>query len=315
MKKIKILFPYFGKFPSQFKFWWASALNNPDVSFIIVTDNHSVHSEANIQVVYMDFEDCKNRVQRCFDFPVAMPSPYKLCDLKPAYRLIFSDLLSDSDFWGWGDMDLIYGDIRSLVTEEVLAQYDMISGWGHLTLLRNDDYWNKFFMLQVDGFKDYRQIYQNPGNFGFDEYWHQGTADKAMHLHPDKVWNSMLFDDLRTPETHLNFKSGMRRMYENDHLIFEYKDKQMYRVYLVGENICKEPIMYMHFKRRLSILRPYTDNTEHYLIVPNKIIPYEELTWEKIYKWTEYGILRQWCYTMRCRLSRKIKKISLIFSK
>lgn len=309
MTTIKIIFPYFGKFPPQFKFWWASALNNPGVNFLIVTDNKTVKSEMNIEVVYMTFDECRERVQRCFDFSIALPSPYKLCDFRPAYPLIFNDLIGDADFYGWGDIDLIYGNIREIVTEEVLAQYDVISGWGHLTLLRNNDYWKHFFELQVDGFQDYKTVYQDSKNFGFDEYWHGGTADKAKYLHADKVWDTRPFDDLRVPESNFNFKSGIRAMYENDYLIFEYKDKYMYRVYLIGHSIVKEPIMYMHFKRRLKMLKPCTNNTEKYLIVPNKIIDWEEPTFDKILAWSKCGLLKQYIFTMQSKVIGKLKKL------
>lgn len=309
MTKIKIIIPYFGTFPPQFKFWWASALNNPNVGFLLVTDNKNVKTEANIQVVQMSFAECQVRVQKLFPFKVALASPYKLCDFKPCYSLIFSDLLDEVDFVGWGDLDLIYGDIRSFITEEVLAQYDMISGWGHLTLLRNNDYWRHFFELQVDGFQCYKEVYQSPKSFGFDEYWHGGLSDKAMSLHPNKVWDPRPFDDLRTPESNRNFCSSSQRLYKSDHLMFQYQDKQMWRIYLLGDKIYKEPTMYMHFKRRQKLLKVCTDNTENYLVIPNRIIDEEPLTLRKVYHWTHCGHLCQYGYTLKCKVVRKLKKI------
>lgn len=311
MTTIKIIFPYFGIFPPQFKFWLASALNNPDVEFIIITDNHSVASELNIRVVYMTFDECRKRVERAFPFRVVIPTPYKLCDYKPAYYLIFGDIINDCDFWGWGDVDLIYGRIRRFITEEVLARYDFISGWGHLTLVRNINYWHHFVEQNVDGYMYYRDVYQDVRNCGFDEYWHGGTADKAKYLHPDKVWDSMLFDDLRIPEIHINFKSGNRRMFENDRLIFEYADGEMWRIYLVGDKVCREPTMYMHFKRRLHLLKIVTDNTEHYLVVPNRIIPWEEPTWQKVYCWADCSLPHQYFINLRTRINRKLSKLWL----
>ena len=42
-------------------------------------------------------------------------SPYKLCDYKPVYGLIFDEDLQDYDFWGHCDVDLIFGDIRKFI--------------------------------------------------------------------------------------------------------------------------------------------------------------------------------------------------------
>jgi hypothetical protein len=234
----------------------------------------------------MSFEECCKRIQKVFDFEISIPTPYKLCDYKPSYFLIFNDLLKGCDFFGWGDLDLILGNIREFVTEEVLEKYDVISGWGHLTLLRNTEYWTTFFMKEVEGFKSYKDVYQDPRNFGFDEYWHKGIADKAKFLHPEKVWNPMLFDDLRTPECSIDFKAGNRRLFESLNLMYEYNNGRMYRIHLLGENMFKESTMYMHFKRRLNMLKVCTEPSNHYLIIPNKIIPYEEITLQKVYKWT-----------------------------
>ena len=309
MTTIKIIIPYFGKFPPQFKLWWNSALNNPDVSFLIITDNQEVKTEKNIEVVPMTFAECQERVKKLFSFEVALPSPYKLCDLRPCYMLIFNDLCSSDDFVGWGDVDLIYGNIRSFITDEVLDKYDVISGWGHLTLLRNNEYWSNFFKVKADGFQDYEEVMKDPKNFGFDEYWHGGLADKAKALHPEKVWDPMCFDDLHTPEQDLGFVSSNRRVYENSHLMFEYAKGQMWRIYTIGYDVKREPTMYMHFKRRQPMLQICTDNTEHYLIVPNRIIPYEEVTWRKVMQFTDYGLMQQWLYRWQCKVTRKLKKI------
>ena len=46
MKSIVLLFPYFGgAFPTQFKIWWASALENHTVDFLIFTDADIKRSE------------------------------------------------------------------------------------------------------------------------------------------------------------------------------------------------------------------------------------------------------------------------------
>ena len=123
MNKICIIFPYFGKLPPQFKFWWQSALKNPTIDFMIFTDNQSILSEENIYVQYLSFEECRLLVQKQFSFPINLNSPYKLCDYKPAYGSIFYEYIKDFDFWGFGDIDLIYGDIRLFYTNEILEKY------------------------------------------------------------------------------------------------------------------------------------------------------------------------------------------------
>ena len=49
---------------------------------------------------------------------------------------------SRAQFYGWCDTDLLFGDIRSVYTDEILARYDVLSTHadrisGHFALFRN----------------------------------------------------------------------------------------------------------------------------------------------------------------------------------
>ena len=45
MKRIRIVIPYFGILPPPFRFWWQSALANPTVDFLFVTDCGELQTE------------------------------------------------------------------------------------------------------------------------------------------------------------------------------------------------------------------------------------------------------------------------------
>ena len=60
------------------------------------------------------------------------------------------------DFWGYCDLDLIFGDIRKFVNEEVLNTYEKIYNRGHLTLFKNS--LNSFLLTSL--FNIF--IYDNP---------------------------------------------------------------------------------------------------------------------------------------------------------
>ena len=110
MKRIIVIFPHFGKLPPQYNMWRASALYNPSINFLFFTDCE-VEPEENIIVHKMSFDDFKNMVQEKFDFPIELDRPYKICDYRPAFAYILSDYVKGYDFWGWGDLDVVYGDI------------------------------------------------------------------------------------------------------------------------------------------------------------------------------------------------------------
>lgn len=96
--------------------------------------------------------------------------PYKLCDIKPAYGFIFSDIIKGYDFWGHGDIDVVYGDIRSFMTKEILQNYDIISSrhdyiTGTFCLFRNSKEMNTLFKKS----KDYKMVFSDNTHYCFDE--------------------------------------------------------------------------------------------------------------------------------------------------
>ena len=103
MKRIAFVVPYYGKLPDFFRTWAYTAgyLKNQNIDFFLVTDLLvPFELPSNIKVVEITFQELKQRIQTQFDFHISLETPYKLCDYKPAYGLLFSDLLRGYDFWG-----------------------------------------------------------------------------------------------------------------------------------------------------------------------------------------------------------------------
>jgi hypothetical protein len=93
-----------------------------------------------------------------------------MCDLKPAYGHLFPELIEGYDFWGFGDIDLIYGNLGRYFTDKILAKHEILTfrdDWisGALTILKNTEKINKLFMRS----KDYLNIFASPIDHAFDE--------------------------------------------------------------------------------------------------------------------------------------------------
>lgn len=103
-------------------------------------------------------------------FRVDVVAPRKLCDFKPAYGLIFKEYLGDCDYWGYGDLDLLIGDLDSHLGPPLRTGCDVLSLYrdflsGPLCIYRNtEDTLNLF--REVAG---YREILQSPFHFAVDE--------------------------------------------------------------------------------------------------------------------------------------------------
>lgn len=172
-KKIGLIYPFFGRLPWYFSYFIHSCKYNPAIHFIVITDNDCVFRlPPNVVFIKKTLAEVKQIADQALDCDVAVePQPFKFCDMRPAFGLIFHHWLKDFDFWGHGDTDVIFGDIQDFLTEnEMLESYDIISlrhdylsSW--FTLYRNCEKINTLFTQS----KDYKKVFTTPKYFNFDE--------------------------------------------------------------------------------------------------------------------------------------------------
>lgn len=171
-KKIILLIPYYGSWPEYIQIYNATCKNNPLLDICFITDLKPFHNPSeNIFFYSLSFPDLKKRIETVFNIDIARHTPYKLCDFRPAYSIIFSDLVRNYDFWGYGDIDLIYGNLTSFITEDVLKENDIIAFrpdhlHGPFTLYRNCDYINNLFRRS----ENFNDIFTDPEYRSFDEF-------------------------------------------------------------------------------------------------------------------------------------------------
>jgi hypothetical protein len=170
--KIVIMVCYYGSFPWYFKYFLHSCKFNPTVNFIIFTDlEYEQGLPKNVAFVKKSLNEIKILAADKLGYAVAIDTPYKLCDYKPVLGLLFSDYLQGYDFWGQSDIDVIYGDIRGFLTNDLLATYDFVSSrneWatGCFTLFRNNELMNNIFKRG----KDCQKVFADPEYRAFDEF-------------------------------------------------------------------------------------------------------------------------------------------------
>jgi len=269
MKRIIVLFPYFGTLPPQYSAWRASAIDNADIDFMFFTDC-DVEPAQNIIVHKMQFEDFCQMCQKPFDFPIVLDRPYKICDYRPAFAYILEDYIRGYDFWGWGDLDVVYGDIRHFITEDVLSNYKMISGWGHFTLYHNDEDTNTYFMKEIDGYQSFKNVFTVSNTCFFDEYEHKGFGDKWREQRTADCWLEWYFDIVSTPKRAYHLRSYNRGW---EPVLFEHVDMKFYIIKFEKGRIMRMESLYAHFQHRGFMKDKVTDYS-HFIVTPNAIIDY-----------------------------------------
>jgi len=169
---IAVIIPYFGKEPWYFNFFIHSCARNSSVRFFIIADEivNNGNIPNNVIIINQKFEEIKGLIAKKLGYSVALDSPHKLCDFKPAYGIIFDYLLQGFDFWAHCDIDIIFGNIRKFITAQILENYDIISVrsefiTGPFALYRNCNDVNTLFKKS----KSHQIVFQTSEYCGFDE--------------------------------------------------------------------------------------------------------------------------------------------------
>jgi len=171
MKTIAFVVPYFGPFPFWMNYFFAGCEKNPSIDFLIYSDNEKPENlPSNVYFRKMSFSQYKALVSDRLGINFTPDNPYKLCDIKPAYGFIHGADLESYEFWGFCDIDLVFGQIRDFVTDEILRNNDFFSAYdrrvsGHFFVCRNTDSCNRAFMKG----DSWRRVFEDKNNHCWDE--------------------------------------------------------------------------------------------------------------------------------------------------
>lgn len=274
MSRIAFIIPYFGHFNNYFGLFLKSCESNKNIcDWLIFTDDTTKYDyPENVKVNYFSWKDMKDLIEHKLGYGIERP--YKLCDYKPAYGLLFSEYLTGYEFWGYCDTDLIWGNIQKFITSELLNNYDKIFDLGHCTLYRNNDIINRLFLNPLNGRERYKEVFENKNNVSFDEEYKDSINNICLQ---EKIH---MFTDSFAANTYMK-TSNFRLTYldSNRHTYSTEKKSKSFFVWKAGEllrYICKngkwvqEEYLYIHFQSRK--MKNCIDNPQPlfvYKIIPN----------------------------------------------
>ena len=247
MKKICIVIPFYGKLPDYFDIWVNSIKSNPSIDFLFISDlDIPFDVPMNFKVLKMSFNDLIKLIQSKFDFPIIAANPYQLCDYKVAYGLIFSDYLSEYDYWGHCDADQIFGDIRKYIPNHLFDEYERLYYLGHFSLYRNNEKINNFFKLPGSLF-DYKTVYSTDNWYSFGEV--AGTLQITLKNNIS-LYSSIDFCDILSMHDRLLFYGDK---VNPKHFVFYYEDGKVIRAYIKNDEVQTDEWMYIHLQKRKMV--------------------------------------------------------------
>ncbi len=242
--KICIIVCWFGKLPNYFELWKKSCLYNKDYDFLLITDQDYSIKEKNIKIIKMELEELKKLINNKLKLNIKFIKPYKICDFRPAFGVIFKEYLQSYEFWGHCDIDQIFGNLSDFINDDLLKSYDKINRNGHFTLYRNCEKINNLFRSQKCKFY-FEEVFNSNENYAFDEYTGIDYIAKQEKI---KEKDITLFADISVK--HKRYKIVQLNNYKIQSFIWD--NGKLYRIYKENNNDIKmEEMMYIHFQKKI----------------------------------------------------------------
>lgn len=171
LSSICIVIPYFGKWPLWMPFYWETCRFNDTVNWLFYTDcGRPENCPPNVKIVNISYSSYCNLISDRLSLKFNPSNPYKLCDIKPLLGHLHQEELHGYDFWAFGDVDVVYGDLRAYFDEDRLSTKDLFSTMarrvsGHLCLIRN----THDMRLAYQRVSDWQKLISKNEHVAFDE--------------------------------------------------------------------------------------------------------------------------------------------------
>ena len=267
---MRLVVPHFGQRPAYFPLVVRSMAANPDVSWILLTEQPVADPPPNVTVQLCTFEDLARRIQSSFDFQISLERPYKLCDFRPAFGEIFADELAGYDFWGHSDLDVIFGRIRDHLPAAAF-EADKILFNGNFSLYRNDAETAGWYRHAV-GKVDYRDAMTNPAAMHFDEW--AGIRYIVEDIGAPAWHEDVIFDiSFRRYRTRAEAPPG------RDPRRYAWEDGEVCEYRLERGHVMRRTALLIHLQKRvLRAPAPEVLEAERYWILPDRFTVQDRVT-------------------------------------
>ena len=290
MNKVIFIIPYFGKLNNYFQLFLNSCKYNNDYNWLIFTDDDVKKYDCpqNVKIINCEFKELTKKIDKKIGFKTMIFSPYKLCDLKPMYGYIFNEYIKDYEYWGYCDIDLIFGKLSNFIDLKILNDYDKIGVLGHFSIIKNCKELNELFLKD----NRYKLVLTSEKSLKFDEEYGEDFGKSINNIFKENeknIYPINSFADIYVKSsffkiTHYLGKNNGYDTEKKDKSIFVWDKGNLYKYIFKGKKIEKKDYMYIHLQKRNMKLKKLK-NYDFYKIIPNTFedLHYVELKKEKRY--------------------------------
>jgi uncharacterized protein DUF6625 len=178
-----LLVPYFGSFGPWFPLFLHSVAMQHTLDVLLLSDSEPPALPANVRRVEMTLDELRKLANAKLATPVRLHRLRNVCDLKPAYGLIFEEFTHGYEYWAFGDEDVLYGDVDGILGPHLDGTTDLVipgidGKSGHLTVLRNHSRVNELATKDPT----YKEVLASREHWAYDETsWRLGADISSFH--------------------------------------------------------------------------------------------------------------------------------------
>ena len=292
LTSIGVVVCYMGKLPEWFPLWVRSCCENATIDFLLYTDQELEGLPDNIITHRMTLNRLQKRFSQILGFACSLEAPYKLCDYKVLYGEAFQEDLKDYDFWGHCDLDMVFGDLRKFITEDILKSFDRIFEVGHLSLYRNCSRINRLYREEGALFP-WHKVFREKNYCGFDE--HTGMT-RICEINQVRTYRKVVCADIdphyrafyMMDEDSVNGEMAVKNY---RHQIFVWDQGRTWQICLdESGRLQHREVTYIHFIRKFPVSMETCLTQRRYCITYKEFIPLDrELTPDIVRKYDYAG--------------------------
>jgi len=283
--KSYIFIPYFGNFPNYFQLYLNSLGKNQDVLtvfFLTDIDMSSYNIPPNAIRIEITFDNIRERLSKFLlkeynrevDPKVVLPIAYKFCEIKIIYPILFNDIMlehniTEDDFVGWGDCDLIYGKLNNFIKYE--ENYHVIGGFhGHFTVIKNIESLKDLYK-EIPKYADF--ILENK-YCGTDEIaYREPLANYLKTNNYKRCYLNASFCDIVPPIFYNMFRKNHTELAKNFFDVYNptkdinylYYSKEDSKLIVYYDDKSAREVSYCHLQKRKMELPPILIDDDYYI--------------------------------------------------
>jgi hypothetical protein len=264
--RLAVVWIWFGLPPSYFRLLFKTIESNKDIDVLLFSD----HTDAwgvlprNVHLHPTTLGALRTRIRLILHPGAKLSFAYKICDYRPMYGELFAEELADYEFWGWGDLDVMWGRIRDFLPDDILTSYDKLLQFGALSFVRNSKITNSLF--RHAGGLDWREVVQSEAFRGFDETLGIYSIIESSGLPHFYKFNMA---DIMPYRPWFSERVGTLP----NRFLYSIVDGHAFRESWSDGRLEQVPLSYIHFQKRLLPIRGDSKAMRHsFWITPNGFI-------------------------------------------